>query len=49
MNVLLKFIQADMNNILSRFNERVENIKRNENIVVEVVGIEPTDFKRIIK
>ena len=38
-----------MNNILSRFKERVENIKTNENTVVEIFGIELTDFKKKIK
>ncbi|GAA76252.1 hypothetical protein P20480_2725 [Pseudoalteromonas sp. BSi20480] len=38
-----------MNNILSRFNERVKNIKINENTVVEIFGIELTDFKRKTK
>ena len=42
---LLKILNTDMNNILSRFNERVENTKINENIVVEVFAIETTDFK----
>ncbi|MEH6594206.1 MAG: hypothetical protein V7736_01510 [Colwellia polaris] len=46
---LLKFLHTDMNNILSRFNERVENTKINENSVVEIFGIEPTDFKSKIK
>tara|TARA_R110002050_G_scaffold165905_1_gene296364 strand:- start:382 stop:591 length:210 start_codon:yes stop_codon:yes gene_type:complete len=46
---LLKFINTDMNNILSRFKERVENIKTNENTVVEIFGIELTDFKKKIK
>ena len=43
---LLKLLNSDMNNILSRFNERVENTKINENIVIEIFGIKPTDFKR---
>ena len=46
---LLKFLNTDMNNILSRFNERVKNIKINENTVVEIFGIELTDFKRKTK
>ena len=46
---LLKFLHTDMNNILSRFKERVENIKINENTVVEIFGIELTDFKRKTK
>ena len=46
---LLKFLNTDMNNILSRFNERVEKIEINENSVVEIFGIEPTDFKSKIK
>ena len=46
---LLKFLNTDMNNILSRFKERVENIKTNENTVVEIFGIELTDFKKKIK
>ena len=46
---LLKILNTDMNNILSRFNERVEKIKINENSVVEIFGIELTDFKRKTK
>ena len=46
---LLKFLNTQMNNILSRFNEKVKNIETNENIVIETFGIEPTDFKRKIK
>ena len=46
---LLKFLNTDMNNILSRFKERVENIKINENTVVEIFSIEPTDFTSKVK
>ena len=46
---LLKILNTDMNNILSRFSEKVKNIETNENIVIEIFGIEPTDFKRKIK
>ena len=35
-----------MNNTLSRFKERVKNIKINENTVVEIFGIELTYFKK---
>lgn len=46
---LLKLLHTDMDNVLSRFNERVENIIINENTVVEIFGVEPTDFKSKIK
>ena len=46
---LLKFLNTHMNNILIRFNERVKNIEINENIVIEIFAIEPTDFKREIE
>ena len=46
---LLKLLHTDMDNVLSRFNERVENIIINENTVVEIFGIELTDFKRKTK
>lgn len=48
-NFLLKFLNTHLNGILLRFNERVENIKISENTVIEIFGIEPTDFKRKIK
>ena len=46
---LLKLLNTDMNNILSRFKERVQNIKINKNTVVEIFGIELTDFKKETK
>jgi hypothetical protein len=46
---LLKFLNTYMNSILSRFNEKVKNIKIDENTVIEIFGIEPTDFKRKVK
>lgn len=42
---LRNFLNTQMNNILFRFNERVKNIEINENTVIEIFGIEPTDFK----
>ena len=42
---LLRFLNTDMNNTLSRFKERVKNIKINGNTVVETFDIELTDFK----
>jgi hypothetical protein len=42
---LFKLLNTDMNNIFSCFNGRAEKSKINENIVIEVFGIETTDLK----
>jgi len=48
-NFLFKFLNTHMDKVLSRFNEKIESLKINENLVIEVFGIEPSDFKKKIR
>ena len=46
---LFKLLDTHMNNIVERSQEKLENNKINENIIVSLFGIEPTDFESKIK
>jgi len=46
---LFKLLDTHMNNIVERSQEKLENNKINENIVISLFGIEPTDFESKIK
>ena len=42
---LFKLLDTHMNNIVQRSQEKLENNKINENIIISLFGIEPSDFK----
>lgn len=50
--LLFKLLDNNMNNIIARFNVKFTDQKLNEeikNIIINLFGIEPSDFKRKIK
>ena len=50
--LLFKLLDNNMNNIIARFNLKFTDQKLNEeikNIIINLFGIEPTDFEREIK